>query len=375
MLLSKLGVQHVRNLVEQQVEFCPGVNLILGPNGSGKSSLLESIYLLGYGRSFRSAYTKLLIQFNQSVLAISAEIQSDQGDSYRFVYQKTAQGKMSAQLNHEAITFIDMIRFLPIQMIHPESFEQIYSGALPRRKILDWGMFHVEPSFGRLWVNYQQVLKQRNSALKQALNHNEIKCWDVLLSGLGAQIEHLRQKWMDSFLSEIQLAAGQLLPDLAKDLVLSYKPGWRVQNKALNLSLNLNLELSLSEALASTFVRDKLLGVTQVGPHRADLSMRYQGFPVEKVLSRGQQKLLMMAIFMAQARWLKTQAGKKSLLLIDDIISELDNCNIEKLLAFIQSQQQQVLISTVDQKGLNFGDKIADLHLFYLKKGKVEKQD
>ena len=165
MNLTKINIHHVRNLVGQQLEFTDGVNLILGENGSGKSSILESIHLLGYGRSFRSHHTRPLINFDQTTLVISAEIQSDLGDFYRFGYRKALNGKTSVRLNQEDITFLEMIKLFPIQIIHPESFDQIYSGAIPRRKILDWGMFHVEPSFSLLWAKYQKILKQRNSAL------------------------------------------------------------------------------------------------------------------------------------------------------------------------------------------------------------------
>lgn len=358
MNLTNINIHHVRNLVEQQLEFTNGINLILGENGSGKSSVLESIHLLGYGRSFRSHHTRPLINFGQSNLVISAEIQSDLGDFYRFGYQKALNGKTSVRLNQEDMTFLEVIKLFPVQIIHPESFDQIYSGAIPRRKILDWGMFHVEPSFGLLWTKYQKILKQRNSALKSAVSHSEICCWDEMLANFGEQLEAVRQTWVSGFLKEILLAIGQLLPSLSQDFSVFYQSGWPAEE-------------SLSQALIRSLPRDKHLGATQVGPHRADLVMTYKGLSVEKILSRGQQKLVMMALFMAQARWLKDNTGKKSVLLIDDVISELDNTNIIKLLNFLQTQAQQVLITAVDEKGLDFADKVSDLRRFCIENGEV----
>jgi DNA replication and repair protein RecF len=359
MILTKININQVRNLVEQQLEFTNGVNLILGPNGSGKSSVLESIHLLGYGRSFRSHHTRPLIKFGQPTLVISADIRSDLNDSYRFGYQKTLNGRTSVRLNQEDVTFLEMIRFFPIQIIHPESFEQIYSGAIPRRKILDWGMFHVEPSFGLMWAKYQKVLKQRNSALKHAASNTEITCWDEMLCDLGEHIEAIRRQWVPSLLTEIKASLVQLLPDLSEELVLRYESGWQSDQE------------SMAQALSRSLLRDKHLGTTQVGPHRADLVMLYRELSIERVLSRGQQKLIMMALFMAQARWLKENTGKKSVLLIDDVISELDNTNISKLLAFLREQDQQVLITAVDEKGLDFADKISDLRRFSIENGEV----
>ncbi len=358
MILTNVNIHHVRNLEAQQLEFTNGVNLILGENGSGKSSILESIHLLGYGRSFRSHHTRPLIKFGQTTLVVSADIRSDQDDSYRFGYQKSSNGKTLVRLNQEDVTFLEMIRFFPIQIIHPESFEQVYSGAAPRRKILDWGMFHVEPSFGLLWAKYQKVLKQRNSALKRTIIHAEICCWDEMLIALGNQIELIRRKWVASLLSEIALAIEQLLPNLSSEISITYQAGWSEEER-------------LEEALARSLQRDLHLGATQVGPHRADLVMAYREISIEKVLSRGQQKLIMIALFMAQARWLKENTGKKSVLLIDDVISELDNINIAKLLAFLEAQQQQVLITAVDEKGLNFADKVGDLRRFSIENGRV----
>lgn len=358
MFLTNIRIHQVRNLVEQQLEFTNGVNLILGENGSGKSSVLESIHLLGYGRSFRSHHTRPLIQFGQTTLVVSADIRSDQDDFFRFGYQKGSNGKTSVRLNQEEVTFLEMIRFFPIQIIHPESFEQVYSGASPRRKILDWGMFHVEPSFGFLWAKYQKVLKQRNAALKRTLIHSEICCWDEMLIALGEELEMIRRKWVESLLTEIAVAIEELLPNLSAEISIAYQAGWLEDQ-------------SLAQALAVSFQRDLHLGATQVGPHRADLVMSYRGLSVEKVLSRGQQKLLMIALFMAQARWLRENTGKKSVLLIDDIISELDNSNITKLLAFLEAQQQQVLITAVDEKSLNFADKVFDLRRFSIENGRV----
>lgn len=360
MVLTNIRIHQVRNLVEQQLEFTNGVNLILGENGSGKSSVLESIHLLGYGRSFRSHHTRPLIQFGQTTLVVSADIRSDQDDSYRFGYQKAANGKTSVRLNQEDVTFLEMIRFFPIQIIHPESFEQVYSGAAPRRKILDWGMFHVEPSFGLLWAKYQKVLKQRNSALKRTVLHSEICCWDEMLIALGEELEKIRRQWVESLLTQIALAIEQLLPNLSSEISVNYQVGWPEN-------------LSLAQALAASMQRDLYLGATQVGPHRADLVIAYRELSVEKVLSRGQQKLIMIALFMAQARWLKENTGKKSVLLIDDIISELDNTNITKLLSFLEAQQQQVLITAVDEKGLNFADKLCDLRRFSIENGRVDR--
>ncbi len=362
MILTKIAIHRVRNLVESQIEFTPGVNLILGANGSGKSSLLESIHLLGYGRSFRSHSTRPLIQFGESTLIISAAITSDEEEEHRFGYQKSANGLTTVRLNQNAVTFLEMIRFFPIQIIHPESFEHIFSGAVPRRKILDWGMFHVEPSFGSLWGTYQKILKQRNSALKHANQNAEIICWDEALVDIGSQLEAIRCQWIESLLIALRSAIEHLLPELNQELGINYYPGWPEGAPGKE---------SLARALAHSLCRDKFLGTTQVGPHRADLVIRYGKFPIEKVLSRGQQKLIMMALFMAQAKWLKENTGKKSVLLIDDVISELDNKNIEKLLAFLAAQQQQVLITAVDEKNLDFSDKIRDLRRFYIENGKI----
>lgn len=369
MILTKIMIHRVRNLFESHIELSQGVNLILGANGSGKSSILESIHLLGYGRSFRSHLTRPLIQFGESSLVISAEILSDPLDretSYRFGYQKSANAAAIIRLNQETVTFIEMVRLFPVQIIHPESFEQIYAGASPRRKILDWGMFHVEPTFGALWSNYQKALKQRNAALKHAVINMEITCWDDALVELGAQLEALRRRWVPDFLIFLQEAIYHLLPEISPALNLSYYPGWQSEEGA-------DLALTLGQALNLSFNRDKFLGSTQIGPHRADLIMTYDKLPLEKILSRGQQKLIMMAFFMAQAKWLNATLGKKSLLLIDDVISELDNANLEKLLFFIANQQQQVIITAVDEKGLDFSDKIQDLRRFCIEKGKIER--
>lgn len=307
MVLSHLEVTDFRNINHISIDFDDHLNIFIGENGSGKTSLLEAIYHLSFGRSFRTRNPGKVIQFGKDKFSLFAEITSVPIGIERYFDGKTRLRK--ARKDVKSISeFTDIF---PVQLINPDIYQLINSGAEARRRFINWGMFHVKPRvFLKDWQQMRRILQQRNAALKQFRpSKEEIILWGDKLSEVSIPIRLEQQDYVDRFKQKVI----EIIPSLlnVKYLDFIYYPGWDDTK-------------SLSEVLRKNVVEDLQRGYTQFGPHRADLKILVENRLVKDVFSRGQQKLLACAMLLAQVSLLKEEADKKCTLLVDDLASELD---------------------------------------------------
>ena len=332
-MLQRLNVAGVRNLQACTLSFSR-LNLFYGLNGSGKSSLLEAVHLLALGRSFRSQHIRKIIQDGQTSCTVFARLASGQ----QLGIKKDVEGGQLLKRNASVVNSMAEFAYdLPVQLIHPESMELIDAGSKPRRQLLDWLVFHVEPSFYSVWQRYQRALLQRNALLKKPqTDEAEWAVWEQELAQHAVHLHMMRERVMQDWLKFVQNAMGLLLPSLM--LAVDYVPGFDVEK---------DFALQLQEARQKDVVR----GYTQMGAHRADLRLKSDLGLAEAVLSRGQKKLLVCALKLAQVEFLKAQ-GKTCVVLLDDLASELDVLARARLLGCLQQLQAQVLITAVEAESV-----------------------
>ncbi len=331
--IRRLDVLRVRNLSEIQIRPADRVNIIYGNNGSGKTSLLEAIYMLGLGRSFRSAKLEAVIDTKADDCVIFAEL--DAGVSVG-LNKSRKQGHVLKLLGERQKSWVDTARHLPMQIINSDSFSLLEGSPKIRRRFLDWGVFHVEHDFALAWRKANKCLTQRNLLLKQKrLDTSQLAAWDSEFSLLGTQIDEQRKAYIDKFLPILNDALPRLIE--IPDLRISYERGW-------------DSNTSLAQALDSSLERDIRYGATQVGPHRADISIKIGRNAAADVLSRGQQKLLVSAMKIAQSQLLYKLTEEKGVYLIDDLPSELDSENRILICRLLEELGCQIFISCVDIK-------------------------
>jgi DNA replication and repair protein RecF len=229
--------------------------------------------------------------------------------------------------------------FLPVQIIDPEVHHLIEEGPSRRRRFLDWGVFHVEQSFVGHWQRYQQVLKQRNAALKARQPRTVVSVWDTDLVRSGELLGAARTRYI-SLLSPSAGAIGRNL--LGMELTLSYRNGWLKG-------------LSMAEAIQQSWNHDQEMGATQVGPHRAELGIRLDAAPVKDRISRGQQKLLAAALLIAQIKLFPEGSPVQPTLLLDDPAAELDDERLAGLIREVSSQSVQLIVTTLHGEFAAFG--------------------
>lgn len=339
-MITRLQLSQFRNLNNTTLSLSGNVNLFIGDNGAGKTSLLESIYLLGHGRSFRCSRLQKTIQHNTKNWLITAntetaceEINSTQqlGMTYDINLGK------SIKVNQKSHTNLsELAKALPMIYIGADSHFTMQSGPQARRLLINWGLFHVEHAFNKQWQQYQRILTQRNAALKARCSINELNQWDMPLAELGEAIQLKHKSYLDS-LAPIAIDLFEKLSGLT-DIEISYKSGWSPEKPLLS-------------CLNEQQRKDQLLGYTQSGPHRADIQCLYQKRPCQDVLSQGQSKILAYSIKLAQGLHLKKISGHSPIYLIDDMASELDEQKcVEVMRICCQSIVAQCIITMIDDQ-------------------------
>ena len=358
MALVRLRLDGVRNLEPIELKLSPYLNLVHGDNGAGKSSLLEALTLLTSGRSFRTPKLTKVIQKDKSALHLFAELAN--GD--RLGVQVEGDGKKLIRHNQVDIrSTAALAKILPLQVISPESYHLVDAGPGERRKFLDWSLFHVEQNYFAKWKAFNNLLRQRNAVLKShsfSSVQRQISVWDEPLCELAEEINRLRHELLESINPHILEFLRRTNVVARGEYRFDYYPGHRGE-------LGARLKADLED--------DFRVGFTRHGPHKADLRMKVGSDLAKDALSRGQKKLLINVLFLAQTRYLKLKTDKESLFVIDDFASELDRANQQTLLGLLLDEERvQIILSSLTPFALKDIGKVYNrARLFHVEQGRI----
>jgi DNA replication and repair protein RecF len=261
---------------------------------------------------------------------------------------------LRVRLGGEELTGISAVTHeLPVQIVDPSIHRLIEEGASRRRRLLDWGVFHVEQNFLNPWRRYQRALSQRNAALRSGMDSRILGSWTEDLVTAAAEIDSQRSGYTAMLRPVFMELANSLL---GFSVELEYLRGW-------------SSDQTFEAVLASSEMRDRRLKTTTVGPHRADLTFKMDGTPARDRVSRGQQKMLAVALILAQVRLrAERHPVPRSCLLLDDPAAELDVDNLGKVLSVLAKLPTQLVITSLNQQGL-YGMEIG--RMFHVEQGRV----
>jgi DNA replication and repair protein RecF len=354
--INSLSITNFRNLTSVNIKPSSSFNVFYGDNGAGKTSFLEAIYFLGLGKSFRSSNINRIIQHDADSFSIFAIIENDQ-QQIPLGMQRSRNGSRHIKFDGESIQSLAPIaKQIPLLLISTMSYRFFHDGPKIRRQFLDWGLFHVEPSFYSLWQRLQRILKQRNMGLKSHLPSRDIAAWNLEFVEAAEAIDQLRVKLTTKLEPILLKQLNILMPEL--DFSLRYQRGW-------------SKEESLLQLLENNFHRDNQLGYTYYGPQRADLQLLCQKVPAQDVLSQGQQKLSAYALQLSQGMLLKQETGNTPIYFIDDLPSELDNNKRVCVTKTLQSLGAQVFITGIELEDLRPLLNLNTIQLFHVEHGTV----
>jgi len=348
--IRELRVQDLRIIESVELEPYNGINLFVGLNGAGKTTLLEAIHLLGHGRSFRHTDSGPLVRRGREAAQVVALLENRAGRKLRIGVRR-AKGHFQARCNGAEIhRRSELMRRVPIQLLTPASHELVEKGPELRRRFLDQGLFHVEHDYHRLVGDYVRAMKQRNAALRDGESRLAATFEGVLASS-GTAIQQLRARYLQS----LQDRVGRCLEELGADfdVRLELRSGWGGGE--------------LEVALKAQRARDLKLGFTSVGPHRAEVKMSSGERAASRMLSRGQQKLLVYALGFAQLELIEEVGGEQPLLLVDDLGAELDRQRVDAVLRWLLEREIQVFVASLEAPVTG----LEAVRVFHVEQGRV----
>ena len=331
MSLDALVIEDFRCVARAELELDSRCNLISGANASGKTSLLEAMFVLGRGRSFRTARTEILIRNGTDAFTLAGKVSG--AGRIRPLGMRVGRDGIEARVSGRPVNGLaELATVLPVQAIDPEVHRLVEGGPQERRRFVDWGVFHVEPLFVDHWRRYQRALRQRNAALRGRQPPSVVHAWDTELIEAGQLVADYRRRYME-----------QLVPHVAE-------VGTRLLGEPVEIALNQgwSADRTLEEATKLAWVRDLERGLTHSGPHRADLTVRFGGAVARDRVSRGQQKLAAASLLLGQLRCDAEQGSDVAALLVDDPAAELDSSNLERLLGEVVSLPAQLFVTALD---------------------------
>ena len=360
-MITSVQVNNVRNISQVLVKPSPIVNIFYGDNGSGKSSFLEALFLLSTGRSFRTSELKNLIKFDESSLLVRSEISKKENTS-SIGFSFTKAGIRVAKRDGEKLkNSSELAKSIPLKFLSPLVSELVEGSPSVRRKYVDWLMFHVEHGYINRIKHFKTVLANRNAVLKNKDREQE-PYWTSQFISLSEELANLCSRTCEALAPYIQQALTEFL--VGVEVEVNYYQGWNV-TKSLEELLEKNKEIEFK------------FGSTRYGFQRSDLRLTVKGRPINLVLSRGQMKLCSLALQLAQVRFIKELNGLKCTVLIDDVIAELDDANVCRVVdGFIDSESQCFITSANDKLPEILSSTIGkNYKLFHVEHGTITEEE
>lgn len=346
MQLNDIKLKDFRNYADLAVSFSPGVNIFIGENAQGKTSLLEAIYMMSLARSHRTANEKDTIRWQQEFARIEGSISTKTNPELPLTLTITKSGK-HAKVNHlNQNRMSDYIGKLNVVLFAPEDLELIKGAPQFRRKFIDMELGQMSPKYLYESVQYNRLLKQRNAYLKQLLykeTQDQIYL-DILTEQLATSATHVIYQRL-RFVNQLESWAKRIHSTIShglEELTLAYRGPIELTLDMTEDVIYQQLMLKYKEKKDHELAR----GVTLVGPHRDDLTFKVNGRDVQKFGSQGQQRTTVLSMKLAEIECMHEVLGEYPILLLDDVLSELDNERQTHLLKSIQSKVQTFLTTT-----------------------------
>lgn len=341
MFLSNLNLNQFRNYDQQSLSLAPGLNIFCGQNGQGKTNALEAIGLLAIGKSHRTHRDRDMISWRRDSATIEGLVQALHGER-RLKIELGNNGRKALVNRIQQTKMTDFVGHFQAVLFAPEDLQLVKGSPKERRRFIDIELGQTQPLYLHHLANYNRTLLQRNRLLKQGVSDEGILgTFDEQLSNYGANVVHRRFLFLE-----------QLQP-LAQDVYKRISDGQEsfeflytstIPNAESSLSIE-GLSRSFEKSLADKRHYDMRMGYTSVGPHRDDILMFLDNQDVQSFASQGQQRTIALSLRLAEIEFIYREIGEYPVLLLDDVLSELDDMR-QRNLVLSMSEKVQTIITT-----------------------------
>lgn len=344
MYIESLQLRNFRNYKEQTVHFDPKVNLLIGENAQGKTNILEAIYLLAVGKSHRTARDQDLILWGQEECSIQAEIERHNRQQ-RMALVYGSRGKRATVNGITQTKMTEFVGHFQVVLFAPEDLHLVKGGPAGRRRFIDMELGQIQIKYLYHLSQYQRILQQRNTLLKQdSLDPDLLDVLDIQLVEHGSEVIARRR----SFLKELGAYAADIYASISanrEELALAYQCSvpsvdWE-RSDVIQVISNVFLK-TLKDKQRS----DKIQGHTSVGPHRDDVTFLLNDQPVQSFASQGQQRSIALSLRLAEIDFIYRELGDFPVLLLDDVLSELDDHRQTNLVLSMREKVQTIITTT-----------------------------
>lgn len=357
MRITQVAAESLRSFERLRFEPHSHINIFHGANAAGKTTVLEAVYFGARAGSFRARRLDEVIRERASSTRVSLWVRGDESPAPPVPWSVSCRrGEAQIQRFDESSNRRELAEAIPVALVDRQLHRVFEEGPVYRRRYLDWGLFYVEPSFFGLWRRYERALRQRNQALRQKLGAQQIQAWEPELVATGEALHRLRREHLAILEQEARVWLLAMLGTERFNLQLV--AGWEES-------------ISLQKALEAGFEGDRKMGFTHAGPHRAELRLRFEGHEARSFVSRGQQKMLSVAMVLAQASLVAKHRQQYPVILLDDLEAELSQDWQNRLLAALKNYPGQSLVTSLEWRvapGVA-GLSPSDYRLFHVEQG------
>lgn len=350
MKIKKLELNNFRNYAYTKTEFEDGLNFIVGSNAQGKTNLLESIYLLSVGKSPKNSKEKQLIKFNQTKSKVAVSFNTIAGNKNIEMYLDKADKKSIKVNNLNILKLTELVGTLSVVYFSPDELKLIKDVPEDRRNFLDISISQFDKAYLYDLMKYNRILKMRNQILK-SFDSPESKIEQLKL--FTPQLIDTSEKIIKKRLNFIEN-----IKNIAKNI---HKTITLTENLDISYSYSLKENLSIKEDLSKQFdlsiEKELELGYTTIGPHRDDIIFKINDLDCKHFASQGQQRTVALVVKLSLMEVIKNEIGEYPVLLLDDVLSELDQERQDRLLNLTTKYQTFVSCTSIPNTNLKFNKK------------------
>lgn len=340
MYINEIKLSNFRNYEEMNITLDNGINIFRGNNAQGKTNILEAIYLCATARSHRTSQEKEVIKWQEDAAHIFLDVKKRIFED-KIDFHLTSKGK-SVAINKMPVNKLgELFGTVMVVMFSPEDLQLIKKSPKERRRFIDIELCQFDKMYYYALKQYYKILKQRNNALKQYAkdkNDEMLDVWDMQFVEYSKEVIEKRKR----FIIELNDVARQIHADISggnEELEVVYEPNVTVER--------------VEEKLRRSRQKDLMTQTTSTGPHRDDLKFLINGMDVRMYGSQGQQRTVVLSMKLAELSLMKEHLGESPILLLDDVLSELDDKRQKYLFSYTQNIQTLITCTGIEQSVWN----------------------